>query len=353
MKNIKIGILGCGRVAQHYKNILNSGNVKNFEIVGVADKEISKAQNYSKNFNCDFFSDLSEMINKKKPNLVLVLTPSGEHFNDVRKSLKMGCNTIVEKPIAMTPSEADSLKDLSIKMNLMLGVVYQNRLNPAIQFLKNELNKGVFGKIITASIRLRWARYQDYYEDEWHGTWKQDGGVINQQAIHHVDVMNWLCGPVTEVCATGGNLINNLEAEDTMVGIIKFKNGSFGTIEATTGLRPKDQEASISIVGDKAIATVGGIALNKIEKWYSNNSNQNEKEIINKFSQEVPNGYGLSHGPYLQKVIDCLNNGSIDAPVNSEDAAITTRIIHSLYASYENNSWISINDKINSQKLGI
>ena len=157
----------------------------------------------------------------------------------------------------------------SIKMNLMLGVVYQNRLNPAIQFLKNELNKGVFGKIITASIRLRWARYQDYYEDEWHGTWKQDGGVINQQAIHHVDVMNWLCGPVTEVCATGGNLINNLEAEDTMVGIIKFKNGSFGTIEATTGLRPKDQEASISIVGDKAIATVGGIALNKIEKWYS------------------------------------------------------------------------------------
>ena len=124
--------------------------------------------------------------------------------------------------------------------------------------------------------------------------------------------MNWLLGPITEVCSIGGNLSNNLEAEDTMVAIIKFENGSLGTIEATTALRPKDFEASITVLGDKGIATIGGIALNKIENWILQDANYSEKLIIDKYSQDVPNGYGLSHGPFLKNVINKLLEGSIE-----------------------------------------
>ena len=110
---------------------------------------------------------------------------------------------------------------------------------------------------------MRWCRLQDYYEDGWHGTWKYDGGVINQQAIHHVDALNWLLGPVDSLTATITNRLNNLEAEDTLVSIMKFENGALGTIEATTAARPEDFEASLSVVGENGMVLVGGIALNK------------------------------------------------------------------------------------------
>lgn len=353
MKKIKIGIVGCGRLAQHYNKIFESGVVKYFEIIAVCDKNIDRAKDYAKLYNCKFFENLSEMVRNDRPDLVIILTPSGEHFNDAKISLEMGCHTLVEKPITMLPNQGEELEQISKTSKLMYGVVFQNRLNPAIQLLEKELKSKNFGKIITSSIRLRWCRMQEYYNDDWHGTWKNDGGVINQQAIHHIDVMNWLLGPIVAVCATGGNLSNNLEAEDTMVAIIKFKNGSLGTIEATTALRPKDFEASISVLGDKGIATIGGIALNKIESWILQNSKDNEKFIIDKYSQDVPNGYGLSHGPFLQNVINNLLKGSIESPVSAKDGILTSKIIHSLYASYEKKSWVRIKDNVKSQKLGL
>ena len=353
MKKIKLGIVGCGRVAQHYKFILNSGAVENFVVSSVCDKEIEKAKKFSQNFNCKYFDKPEEMIKNTELDLVIILTPSGEHFNNSKISLKMGCHTLVEKPITLLPNQAEELEKISASSNLMYGVVYQNRFNPSIQFLDKELKLGNFGKIITSSIRLRWCRMQEYYQDEWHGTWKQDGGVINQQAIHHIDVMSWLLGPITEVCSSGGNIINKLEAEDTMVAIIKFQNGSFGTIEATTALRPKDYEASISVVGVDGVATIGGVALNKVENWIVENSKESEKTIIEKYSEEVPNGYGLGHGPYLQKTINNLINGNINPPVAAKDGILTSKIIHSLYASNEQNSWIKIKDDIHSKKLGI
>lgn len=353
MKKIKIGIAGCGRVAQHYKLIFESGSINNYEIIAVCDKDKNKAEDFSKNFKCNFYEGLEEMIENNKPDLNLILTPSGEHYKDSKTSLTMGCHTIVEKPITMLPSQAEELKKISVESKLMYGVVYQNRLNPAVQFLAKELDLNNFGKIITSSIRLRWSRKQEYYQDEWHGKWSQDGGVINQQAIHHIDIMNWLLGPITEVCAHGGNLVNKLEAEDTMVAIVKFKNGSFGTLEATTALRTKDYEASMSVVGDKGIATIGGVALNKIENWIVPNSEEKEELIRKKYSQEVPSGYGLSHGPFLQKIIDSLQNKKIDPPVSAEEGIKTSKIIHSLYASYEKNSWIKIKDNVQSEKLGI
>ena len=174
----------------------------------------------------------------------------------------------------------------------MLGVAFQNRLNPAILKLSEAVNNNRFGKITTGTIRLRWCREQEYYEDGWHGTWAQDGGVINQQAIHHVDALNWLLGPVDSVCATMGNRKNQLEAEDTMVAILRFASGAMGTIEATTAAT-KDVEASLSIIGETGMAVVGGIALNKIEVWDFEKPVHGDEEAKQTHSQEVPSGYGL------------------------------------------------------------
>ena len=246
------------------------------------------------------------MLNETHPSLVIILTPSGKHFEHALISLKNGFNTLVEKPPTMLPKQILELHELAKKNNLLISAAYQNRLNPAITCLKKAIENKRFGKIVSSSIRLRWCRYNEYYSDNWHGKWSSDGGVINQQAIHHIDALCWLLGNINKVCSIGKKRLNSLEAEDTMVSIIEFTDGSLCTLEATTAARPIDFEASISIVAEKGMAQIGGIALNKIDQWYFSDENIEDKDIPRKYSQEVENGYGLSHGPLLQNIINFL-----------------------------------------------
>jgi len=349
---VNIGVIGCGRVANHYKKILDSGAVSGWDMVGFCDLLEYKAKDLAKHFNTKSYDSFHELIVNARPELVLILTPSGMHYENTKFALEQGCNVLVEKPITMLPQQAQELDSIAKKKDLMYGVAFQNRLNPAIIALEKAIKEDRFGKIITATIRLRWCRYQDYYEDGWHGTWRQDGGVINQQAIHHVDAMNWLLGPVKAVNATITNRLNNLEAEDTLVSIVKFNNGALGTIEATTAARPEDYEASLSVVGEKGMVLIGGIALNKIETWKFIEPMEGDKNIKQNLSQEVDTGYGISHAPMLQAVIDALQNNSIIPPVSAGDAVATTELIHALYKSDEIQGWVNLEDNPISERLG-
>ena len=351
-KTINTAIIGCGRLAKHYFKILNSGAVKGINIIGVCDENPSKSNEYAKLFNCAGHTNYETMLKKIKPDLVLILTPSGFHTLHTRIALEHNTNVMVEKPLSLLSSDTKSLIALAKSKNLILEVAFQNRFNPAIQALKKALDKDRLGKIVSATVRLRWCRYQEYYEDGWHGTWAQDGGVSNQQAIHHIDALDWLLGPIDSICSTTGNRLNNLEAEDTMVAIVKFSSGALGTIEATTAARPKDYEASLSVVGEKGLIVVGGIALNKIETWNFVEPEINDSNIQNLFSQDVPTGYGLSHGPLLQSIVDQLRS---DHPINYdsvEQAFRTTSIIHAIYYSDEIKKWVKISDNPISLRLG-
>ena len=354
MKNeiLKIAIIGAGRVAQHYKKMFDSSAVSGFKVVGVCDVKTDAANLLAKHWRCESFNSISIMLAESDAELVLVLTPSGMHFDHVRQALEANCHVLVEKPATMIPKDARALVALANKNELMLGVAFQNRLNPAIQCLRKAVEKNRFGQITTATIRLRWCRYQDYYNDGWHGTWENDGGVINQQAIHHVDALRWLMGPVDSVCATVENRINDLEAEDTMVAILRFSSGALGTIEATTAARPRDLEASLSVIGSYGVAVIGGVGLNQIETWEFIDPVDSDSDAITSNSIDVPNGYGLSHGPLLQATIDALNVGSEVPPVSVEESISTNELIHALYRSVEVGGWVHLKDNPTSIKLG-
>ena len=352
MNRIRIVTIGCGRVAQHYKKILDSGVVSNWMMVGFYDILSDRSKYFSQHFNTESYESFESMLETAKPDLVLILTPSGLHYQHTKIAFDYGCHVLCEKPITMLPVQAEELEKIASMKNLMYGTAFQNRLNPAIVALEKALKDERFGKIITATIRLRWCRYQDYYEDGWHGTWSQDGGVINQQAIHHVDAINWLLGPIDSINATITNRLNDLEAEDTLVAIMKFKNGALGTIEATTAARPEDFEASLSVVGEKGMVLVSGIALNKIEIWEFVEPIVEDKIIPEQYSQEVETGYGISHGPLLQGIIDTLQNNKIDTLVSAKDAINTARIVHALYKSDEDQCWVKLADNPVSNRLG-
>lgn len=349
---VTVAMIGAGRVAEHYRKILDSGVVSGWRMVGVCDLRREAADRLARSFGCLGFTDCGTMLDRCRPALALVLTPSGLHEEHARVSLERGVHVLVEKPIAMVPSQARALARVARDKGLMYGAAFQNRLNPAIRRLREAVQQGRFGRIVTATIRLRWCRYQDYYKDGWHGTWANDGGVINQQAIHHVDALNWLLGPVESVNATTANRLNLLEAEDTMVATVRFTSGALGTIEATTAARPQDFEASLSVVGEQGMVVVGGVALNQVQTWRFVEELPGDEDVPGTWSQEVPNGYGLSHGPLLQQVIDALREGRTDPPVPAEDGIATTALVHALYRSDELQGWVSMADDPISERLG-
>ena len=148
------------------------------------------------------------------------------------------------------------------------------------------------------------------------------------------------------------NRLNKLEAEDTLVAIMRFSSGALGTIEATTAARPEDFEASLSVVGETGMALIGGIALNKVKTWEFIEPTEEDKRASEQYSQEVETGYGISHGPLLQQVIDSLRNDCITPPVSASDAIQTTRFVHAIYRSDELQGWVSLSDNPISTRLG-
>lgn len=351
MDPIRVAIIGCGRVSQRYKEVFRD-ELRGARVVAVCDKVLTRAQDLGAALNCPATHDAHEILRRTDVDLVVILTESGNHADHARTALMAGKHVVVEKPAALFPDEIYELAQMAEQKSLMYSVIFQNRFNPAMRALKLAWDRGRFGTLVVATVRVRWCRTQNYYADGWHGTWAMDGGVINQQAIHHIDALQWICGLPTQVVSSQARRANVLEAEDTTVALANFPGGGLGIIEATTAARPRDFEASMSIVGTGGTVVVGGIALNRVESWEFVERFPEDDSACKRHSQEVPTGYGLSHGPLLQDVIDRLQRGIIVPPVTAIDGASSVRIVHALYRSAEVGNWVALYDQPLSSRLG-
>ena len=354
-KIVKIGIVGCGRVFKHYVKIFNKRKKKDFKIVSVCDKNKDLALRASKIFKCEAFNDYQLMLKKfkRKLDLILILTPSGSHYKHSELALKNHFNVLCEKPATMLPRDALKLDRLSKKNKVMFGIAFQNRFNKSVVTLKKFHENNKFGKILIVNVRLLWSRNQSYYNDQWHGKWKTDGGVTNQQAIHHIDVARWILGPISEVNTIMTNQINKLEAEDTNNSILKFKSGATGSIQVTTAVRPEDLSASLEVIGEKGFMVLGGIALNKIENFYFKKLTKTEKNMLTSSNELVENGYGNSHAIILDLAIENVLSKKKHFPVTAIDGFLTANLIHALYKSDEKKNWIKVTKNVRSSRLGL
>jgi predicted dehydrogenase len=352
-KKTSISIIGCGRISLHYIDIFTKPEfVDNFLVESCVDTNLEKARLVSVQLGCLYFSDLSTMLKDTDSDLYIVLTPSGTHFEIAKELLMNGRNVLTEKPGTLTIQQSIELKKHADLNSLFLGCVHQNRFNHAIQAAKKQLESKALGKITNFSVRLRWSRRQDYYNDGWHGTWGMDGGVVSQQAFHHLDIIRFLLGEVDSIFSFGEQTRHNLEAEDTCVASIKLKNGSLGTFEATTTMLDFDREASIEIFGEDGHICIGGIALNEIISFSSRQSSPNDIEQINSISEAVESGYGNGHFSLLMSVRGSITEGKKEYDVSWEESTKTLQLIHSIYASQELNRIVYTHEEARSSRLG-
>ncbi len=352
---IKFAIVGCGRIAYRHSELLGNQVISGAKLTAVCDIKEERAQQFGEKFNVPWFTDYHQML--KSMNLAIdavsILTESGNHAVHTVEIAKYKKHIIVEKPMALSLEDADAMIQACDENGVKLFVVKQNRFNVPVQQLRKALESGRFGKLVLGTVRVRWCREQKYYDqDVWRGTWALDGGVLTNQASHHIDLLEWMFGDVESVFAKSSTALVNIETEDTAAAVIKFKNGAIGIIEATTAARPKDLEGSISVLGEKGSVVIGGYAVNKIESWNFVEPLPEDNDTMEKYSVNPPNVYGFGHQAYYEHVVDCLKQQKT-ALVDGFKGRKSLELILALYESIETGSEVFLRFQPKKCKLGI
>ena len=266
---------------------------------------------------------------------ISVLTESGNHARHVQELAPYGKHLIVEKPMALTLDDADAMIRACDAHGVKLFVIKQNRFNVPVVRLREALEEGRFGRLVLGTVRVRWCRPQSYYDqDPWRGTWAMDGGVLTNQASHHVDLLEWMMGDVESVFAKSTTALANIEAEDTAVVTLKFRNGALGLIEATTATRPRDLEGSLSVLGEKGSVVIGGFAVNRMDTWNFVDPRPEDATVLRDFSVNPPDVYGFGHKSYYEHVIACLEEGRRQL-VDGLEGRRSLELITAIYESIE------------------
>ena len=352
---LNFALVGCGRIAPKHADNLTSGHIENARLVAVCDINVDRARKFGEKYQVPWFSNMHEMLkcSDLRIDVVSILTPSGDHAKHTIEIAPYGKHIIVEKPMALTLSDADAMIKTCDNYGNKLFVVKQNRFNSPVVKLREAVEANRFGKMVMGTVRVRWCRDQKYYDqDAWRGTWAQDGGVFANQAIHHIDLLQWMMGDVESVFAKSETRLVNIEAEDTGVVILKFKNGALGIIEATTATRPKDLEGSISILGSQGSVEIGGFAVNEMKVWNFVDSNQNDLSMKDSHNQMPTNVYGFGHTLYLNNVVNSIMHGH-SALVDGLEGRKSLELVSAIYESIETKKEVFINFMPQKCRLGL
>ena len=349
---LNFALVGCGRIAKRHSELLGFNEIKGAKLVSVCDNVIDKANKIGEQFNIPAYGDMDKMMKSEPIDIVVVLTPSGLHAEHVVNLSKYGKHIIVEKPMALSIEDTEAMIYACDANNIKLFVIKQNRFNVPVVKLRKALVSGRFGKLTLGTVRVRWARHQAYYDqDPWRGTWSMDGGVLTNQASHHVDMLEWMMGDVESVFAKMTTALADIETEDTAIVTLKFKNGALGIIEATTATRPANLEGSISILGEKGTVVVGGVAVNKMQTWIFEDEQDGDANVLEEFSVNPPNVYGFGHQAYYEHVVDCIENGSANL-VDGLQGRKSIELINAIYESAETGKEVFLKFKPNKCRLG-
>lgn len=350
---LNFALVGCGRIAKRHSELLGGGVIAGARLAAVCDTVRSKAERIGKQFSVPYFTDLHEMMRTIGIDVVSVLTESGLHGQNVRELAPYGKHIIVEKPMALTLEDADAMIRACDQAGIKLFVVKQNRFNVPIVKLREALEAKRFGKLVMGTVRVRWCRHQSYYDEAaWRGTWAMDGGVLSNQASHHIDMLEWMMGDVDSVFAMSATALVNIEAEDTAVVALRFRSGALGLIEATTAARPKDLEGSISILGEGGTVEVGGFAMNEMKVWNFVEARPGDDEVLRKYSVNPPNVYGFGHQAYYEHVVDCIVNDRQHL-VDGLEGRKSLELISAIYESVEGGREVPLHFKPRHCRLGM
>lgn len=339
---MNFAIVGCGHIAKKHAEAIQ--NIEGANLVAVCDKVPQAMGYYVENNGVKPYQDLKEMLSDPTIDVVNICTPSGLHTSIAVEAAKAKKHVIVEKPIALTLEDANLMIQTCRENNVKLAVVHPNRFRPVVQELKKLMNEGRFGKLSHANATVRWNRNQAYYDQApWRGTKALDGGVLMNQAIHNLDLLIWIMGDVEEVYSMAATRLRNIEAEDVSTGVVRFKNGALGVVEAATTIYPKNLEESLSIFGETGTAIIGGTNATQFNHLVIESLDDEETNAIIERVKANPLGKP-GHQCIIEDMIEAIKEDR-EPIVNGEDGKRALQFVLAFYESAETNQKVVINEK--------
>ena len=327
------GVIGNGRIAsKHTESIIG---IPEAELIAVCDIIPERAEDFSNRYNAKAYVDYKELLKREDIDIITIATPSGEHAEIAVAAAKAGKHIMVEKPMAMNLKDADRMIQTCKECGVKLAVIHQNRFNKSVKLLRAALAAGRFGRLTHGQASVRWNRGQEYYDQaSWRGTKLQDGGVLMNQSIHNIDLLQWMLGSAESVFGYTTTALRKIEMEDVAGAVIKFKNGAIGLIEAASTIYPKNIEETLNIFGETGSVIVGGIAVNRIEVWEFPESGEEKKKIFAAQESDPPNIYGFGHREIIEDMIKAVRTDGVPA-VSGEEGRKALEIILAIYKCQE------------------
>lgn len=326
---VRFALAGFGRVAPTHADAIK-GLGDGGKLVAVCDTNPEALSRGTDATGAAGYANLETMLQSDEIDVVSICTPSGLHAAHGMQAARAGKHVLVEKPMDVSIEAAHSLVDCCETERVDLFCVFQNRLNTTLKLLKTAVDQGRFGKVYAINSNVIWKRGQAYYDaDSWRGTKALDGGAFLNQGIHFVDAMRYLGGEVIEVKSMLSTLARNMESEDTGSALLRFESGALGNIFVTM-LGQKDQEGSLTIIGEKGTVKIGGNAMNRIEQWEFQEADPDQDALAHNADYHTKSVYGFGHQAYYHQVSQFLQ-GKGPRPTGGKDGVKSLALIREIY----------------------
>jgi predicted dehydrogenase len=330
-------LIGCGTISDFHAQAL--AGIDGTRLVVVAEPIEARAKSFAEREKCDWVTDYHDLLKRDDVQIVAVTTPSGSHAPIGLDVLRAGKHLVLEKPMAMNTRDAAALIRTAREQNVTLSVISQRRFEPQHVAIKKVLEAGAIGKLLLTEVYLPFFRSQEYYNSAaWRGTIAQDGGALMNQGIHSIDLMLWFAGAAEKVIGKTATQAHKIEAEDLGLAIVTFKNGSFGTIMASTSIRP-GFPAAISFYGDKGTIKLEG---STITHWTVPDQVKPEFQAVSYGGVADPKAISfVYHQMQLRDIIESIETGK--APqVRGEDGLRAVQLIEAIYRSSATDAPVAI-----------
>jgi UDP-N-acetyl-2-amino-2-deoxyglucuronate dehydrogenase len=339
MEKLRFALIGCGRISKNHIAAAIANHEK-MELTVVCDPVTALAEKQAEVYFAErgvkplVYSDYKKALKEQKIDCCVIATESGYHAEIALDCIRLEKHVLVEKPMALSTSDAEQMIREAGERGVTLGVCHQNRFNQPIRELHKAIEDGRFGKLVNGTARILWNRGMPYYEQApWRGTWAQDGGTLMNQCIHNIDLLQWNLGGEPEtVMAMTGNYLRNIQAEDFGAILIRFKNGAIGMVEGTACVYPKNLEETLSIFGGTGTAVIGGLAVNRIETWNFEKPAEQDEAVAALAGTDPKDVYGSGHTTLYANYIDAVNNHT-EPLVSGTEAIKAMKIILAAYKS--------------------
>src|SRR5438132_2347621 len=314
-------IVGCGMIARFHARAL--AEVPGARVAALASRSPANADKMRQELGlaCDIAADLNDVLKRRDVDIVIITTPSGAHMEPAVAAAKAGKHVVVEKPLEITLDRCDRIIDACAKNKVQLCTIFPSRFGAANLELKKAVAAGRFGRLTLGETTCKWWRPQSYYDEGgWKGTQALDGGgALMNQAIHNVDLLLWMMGPVTHVQGFTAMLAHErIEVEDTAVACLRFASGALGVIQATTSVFP-GLPKTIAVHGDRGTVVV---EQEDVLRWEFNPPMPEDRVIKERFAQKVgasggsSNPAAISHVGHARQLTDFVHAIETDtAPV--------------------------------------